>query len=80
MVANRANLWPEIIYDKLRYGPVGVQHFNTLLRLGLKAGHDPGGWPYNFGGEDFHRWCKHGNRYVVLSGSTTREEADPPPL
>ena len=77
MVSNRANLWPEITYDKLRYGALGGQHFNCLLMLGRTAGCDPGGRPYDFEGEEFTRWCKHGNRYVVLSEHTTREEAYP---
>ena len=79
VVGNRSALWPEINYEKLRYGPLGGQHLNTLLLLGRTGGTDPSGKAYEWDGDaEFQRWAKYGNRYAILSESTTKDEAEPP--
>ena len=79
VVGNRSALWPEINYEKLRYGPLGGQHLNTLLLFGRTGGTDPSGKAYEWDGDaDFQRWAKYGNRYVILSESTTKDEAQTP--
>ena len=75
-MGNRPHLWPDVKLDAVRYGPLGGQHFNTLLRIGQTGACDPTGKPYDFQEHhEFLKWCRYGNRYVVLDEKTTEEEA-----
>ena len=75
-MGNRPHLWPDVKLDAVRYGPLGGQHFNTLLRIGQTGGCDPTGKPYDFQEHhEFLKWRRYRNRYVILDEKTTEEEA-----
>ena len=81
MVSSRPSLWPKIFYDQLSYGPIGSQHYNTMLNIADQDIPDPHGVKYDFrGGEgkavqDLLTKCRYGHTWIVLKESILEWEA-----
>ena len=81
MVSSRPSLWPKIFYDQLSYGPIGSQHYNTMLNIVDQDIPDPQGIKYDFrSGEgkavqDLLSKCRYGHTWIVLKEDILEWEA-----